>query len=80
MKKETDFEYINQGLFVSIMPVTPQAIIEWGKIDYLGRGTGKVLRVHFDSLRIQLRWAGYTLRKAKPVTISDDDLLAALGI
>lgn len=71
-----DLEYICNGLFVSFMPVSEAGKVAWEQME--AQRSSKVLCIHADAVKAQLRQAGYTVRKARKVTTSADDLLLAL--
>lgn len=74
-----DFTYRDDGVFTSIMPETPQAVEAWNTvIAPQTDDTGKVLSIHFPSVKAQLEAAGYSVRKAAKIKGSDDDLLDSL--
>lgn len=73
-----DITYRDGGLFVSFFPETDAGKVAWQEIADGTDGTAKVLSVHLARTLLQLRRAGYTVHKAKPVTMTDDELLAAL--
>lgn len=75
-----DFTYINDGLFVTIMPETPQAEAFWNEqIAPQTNNSGKVLTIHFAQVAAQLRSQGYSIRKATKSKETDEDLLKSLS-
>lgn len=69
-----DLEYITTGLFTRFVPNTPIGEDAWRQMD------GAVLSIHAKNVIGQLRRAGYSVRKAKPVKQSMDELLAELEV
>lgn len=73
-----DFTYRQSGMFVALMPETPQATQTWNReIAPKTQGTGKILAFQFPEVKTQLEKAGFTVRKAKKV--NDADLLNLLS-
>lgn len=76
-----DFTYRRQGLFVQIFPENEQATEEWNReIGPKTDGTGKVLSVEWPLVLSQLQAAGFTVKHATKPRVSDDTLLAELGL
>lgn len=73
----TDLTYIRDGLFTRFMPETKAGEDAW-RIMAKADGVAAVLTIHEQSVFKQLRAAGYKIAKAKPVKLSDDDLLNEL--
>ena len=80
----TDLVYIRQGLFTAFIPETKAGEEAFRQICAAqGDHTGKILTAHVESTLAQLRKAGYSVKKAKRVTlptIDDDELLKELGL
>jgi hypothetical protein len=75
----TDFTYSDSGMFVLIVPETPQAVKVWNEeIGPKTNGTGKILAVHWQNVRNQLEQAGYKVRKARKSNVDDKKLLDEL--
>lgn len=75
-----DFTFSTDGLFVSVMPETPEAARIWNEqIAPATDGTGKLHPLAFSELQSELRKAGYSCRQAVAPRISDAALLRALG-
>ena len=74
-----DLTYADHGLFTAFYPETADGRAAWDNMALGTEGTGKVLSIHAATVIAQLRIAGYSVAKAKPVTMSDDALLAQLG-
>lgn len=72
--KESDFSYINQGIFTLFLPNNGKAVEAWKLIAEQTDGTGKVFTHHAKSTVAQLKKAGYTVSKTKLVKITDADL------
>jgi hypothetical protein len=77
-KTMIDFEYITNGFWVSVMPISQDGAVEYANLVEQGFD-GKVFLANFDTFKFDLKSNGYTIRKARKVNISDDDLLAELG-
>ena len=71
--KVHDLEYTANGMFTRFMPNTPAGEAAWKQMN-----GGVIFSCHTDNVLRQLRSAGYSVRKAKPVTESTDDLLREL--
>lgn len=79
MTKIFDLEYRMDGFFTSFIPNTPEGVEAWKTIAEHTDGTGKVFTSQAAGTIAQLRRAGYSVRKALPVTdISLDDILGEL--
>lgn len=83
---QPDFEYYVNGIWVSFMPNTPQAIRCWNDFAEKNAETGVTLGDIFitkkEEVIARMRKAGYSVRKGAPRKSSknDDALLAALGV
>jgi hypothetical protein len=75
-----DFTYRADGEFVQLLPENPAAVAAWNDIAAQTDGTGKILAPHWPAVARQLRAAGYSVRKARPVAESDSELLRGLGM
>jgi hypothetical protein len=73
-----DFSYSEQGMFTLFLPNTPEAVDAWNQLAEVTDGTGKVFNHHAKSIIAQLKKAGYSVGKAKPVTMSIDDIFNEL--
>lgn len=78
-----DFTYIvskdQSGTWYTLFPENAQASNAWTKIQEFSQGP--IGAVHWDSIRKQLKAAGYSVRKAvKTKKTNDVDLLSALGL
>lgn len=62
-----DFEYIDQGLFITLIPITKDADAIWNQIHDVFQNC-KIPILSWPSVRSQLRKAKYSVRKAKPVS------------
>lgn len=75
--KTPDLTYLTTGMFTRFFPET-----EAGKAAWLTmatqEGVAAVLACHTENVLRQLRKAGYSVAKAKPSTLSMDDILAEL--
>lgn len=77
MKKTPDLTYITIGIYTRFFPETDAGKIAWltmAKDD----GVAAIYSCHTDNVLRQLRKAGYSVAKAKPSTMSIDDILAEL--
>lgn len=68
---KADIEYIESGMFITFFPNTPEGEIVWGQLAEATEGTGKVFAIHAKQVIQDMRKAGYTVRKAKPVSKKD---------
>ena len=69
-----DLEHITSGLFTRFIPITKAGETAWREME--AQGGAQVLAVHAQAVIGQLRKAGYTTRKARPV--SDRQIQAIL--
>jgi len=76
----TDITYTSDSLFTTFYPESKAGETAWREIANQMQGVAKVLNQHREATLYQLRKAGYKVKKAKPVKISDDELLAELII
>ena len=74
--KVYDIEYMKDGLFVTFFPNTKEGISVWETMEK--NGGRKILAIHTDSVIQQIIAAGYSVKKAKPIKSSGDDILADL--
>ena len=77
--KQADLEYINTGFFTRFMPNTPAGEDAW-RVMAKEDGVAAVLTAHAKSVIAQLRRAGYSVAKAKPVKESLDNILKELEV
>lgn len=75
-----DLTYADHGLFTAFYPQTADGRAAWDNLALGTEGTGKVLSIHAATIIAQLRRVGYRVAKSKPITMSDDALLSALGV
>lgn len=74
-----DIEYFTSGLFTRFVANTPAGEDAWREMAK-DDGCAAVLSHHDKAVIAQLRAAGYSVAKAKPVVaISDDELLSLLN-
>lgn len=81
MSKQSDLSYRDEGLFTCFVPNTAQGEAAWNQIASRNDGVGKVLSSHAKDTIHQLKAAGYSVSKARNVSlddIADDELLAEL--
>lgn len=79
---EADLNYSADGMFTQFFANTPAGERAWIVIASVSGGTGKIYTTHLASTLRQLRDAGYSVHKAKPVKFDADEadaLLAALA-
>lgn len=79
----TDMTFIDNGMFVTLMPNNPDAEKAWNIISEAFPGCS-IPFTAWPSVKSQLKAAGYSVRKQrkmKPVTSEElDGLLAELGV
>lgn len=79
MTNPPDITYTKGPIFTSFYPETDEGQKAYAQIcETLGSAT--VLNLHLKSTLQQLRKAGYIVRVAKAVQMSDGDILEGLGI
>ncbi len=73
-----DLSYITQGMWTRFLPESKAGEAAWSQ---MGDGT-VILTMHLKNVLAQLRRAGYSVQKAKPVkmTMTDEELLAELMV
>lgn len=76
---KTDIEFTTDGMFTTLYPVTQAGHEAWLHILEIV-GSSKIPSIQFASVKTQLKEAGYTVRKARQVKMTDDQLLAELGL
>ena len=79
MTKIYDLTYIDQGMFTVFVPTTQEAEQAWRELATVTENTGKVPTIQAKQFIYQLKKAGYTVGKAKPVKLSSADLDAMLN-
>lgn len=67
-KRTTDIEWTSNGFMVSLYPVTDAGKEAWGQIADAFDGDAKFPAHMWPSIRLQLKEAGYNIRKARPVS------------
>jgi hypothetical protein len=72
----TDIQYHIEGFFTSFAPVSREGVAAWEVMQ--AQNGAKILTVHLPSVLMQLKQAGYSVRKARFSKKSDDALLAEL--
>jgi len=77
MKKQPDLEYIRNDLFTTLFPVSAEGRKVYNQIALNFKDAFMVNQVAQDVMK-QLRKAGYSVRKAKPVKMTNEELLEAL--
>lgn len=80
--KQSDIEYYNDGLFIRFMPNTQDGVSVWNTIAADNDGVAAVLAIHGEAVIRQIKAAGYSVSKARKVSMADinmdDELLAEL--
>ncbi|MGF6996768.1 hypothetical protein [Paraburkholderia sp. GAS32] len=77
---KTDISYKKDGLFTTFFADSQQGGTAVSDLMTQNGGSNKVLTIHADAVITQLRAAGYTVRKARPVSAKEvDSILAELG-
>lgn len=71
-----DIEYIKRGMFTTFFPNTEEGISVWEIMEK--NGGSKILSIHTDAVIQQIRAAGYSVKKARPIKSSGDDIIADL--
>ena len=80
MSEETaDLEYQRDEMFTIFYPTSDAGLVAWDQMREQ-EGAAAVMAVHESAVIIQLRAAGYIVRKSKPIDTSDDELLEQLGV
>ena len=75
-----DLTYFNAGMFSGFVANTPDGEDAWRELAKQSQGSGKFLTQQMAGIIRQLRAAGYSVDKAKPIKAGEiDELLAALG-
>lgn len=73
-----DLTYRDDGMFVRFYAETPAGADAWRELARED-GVAAVLAPHLPAVLRQLRSAGYSVRRAARVKVSDDALLRELG-
>ena len=73
----SDIEYTTDGLFARFYANTIEGEKAWSEMEKIDGGS-LVFSIHLPAVLSQLRRAGYSVRKSKPIKISTDNLLAEL--
>ena len=77
MIKTSDIEYTFDGMFYALFPVSKGGEYVWNHV--LERtGSAKLLAQDWPSFKLQIKAAGYSMRKAPKIKMNDDELLAQL--
>lgn len=77
----TDLNYITDGFYVTLIPVSKESESVWNEVANAFDGAAKFPIYMKPSIFKQIKDAGYKIRKApKAKAISDDELLEALGV
>lgn len=74
-----DITYRKDGLFIRFYADTKVGEAAWSALAAQSEGTAAFLSHQGPSIVRQLRAAGYSVARASDVTMSTDDLLAALS-
>ena len=75
-----DLTYTQTGMFTRFIPESKAGEDAWREMANKMGGVAAVLNFEAKNVISQLRNAGYKVGKAKPVKMSDDKLLEALGV
>ena len=75
-----DLTYTQDKMFTRFMPESSAGENAWREMANKMNGVAAVFNFEANNVITQLRKAGYKVGKAKPVNISDDELLEALGV
>lgn len=78
----TDLGYKQDAFSVTFYPVSVAGEEAWEELAKVGGGSAMFSVQHLPSIKLQLKQAGYTVRKNatdKRQPVTDDDLLAVLG-
>lgn len=79
MKTQTDIEYSNDGLWTRFYTNTEAGEIVWRELAK-SDGVAAVLTIHAKTVIAQIKAAGYSIRKAKPVSdLQINKILDELG-
>lgn len=70
---KADIEYIEDGMFITFFANTTEGEHAWRQLAESTDGTGKVFAIHAKQVMQDMRKAGYTVRKAKPISKKDTD-------
>lgn len=73
-----DFDYTDDGLFVSLYPNGKQAEDALARFMKMNDGSNKILSMQFSDFRAKLKRSGWTIQKAKKVVVDDNELLKQL--
>jgi hypothetical protein len=77
----TDLNYITDGFYITLIPVTKEAEAVYNDVANAFDGVAKFPVYMKPSIFKQIKDAGYTIRKArKAKPICDDELLELLGV
>lgn len=77
MKKQSDVSYIDGGLFTTFLGDSAQGGAAVSDMMNQNGGSNKVLTIHAEAVIKQLRDAGYTVHKARPVSAKELDSIMA---
>lgn len=73
----TDLEYTQTGAFTRFYPNTPAGRLVWNELAK-NDGVAAVLNFQADSVLRQIRSAGYTVKKAAKVKMTNEEILKEL--
>lgn len=76
---QRDITYTVDGMFTRFYPETDAGKKAWNAMNTPETPNACIPTMHLKNVLSQLRIAGYSVGKAKPVKVSDDELLAALA-
>lgn len=76
-----DLTYFKAGMFSGFVANTPAGEDAWRELAKQSQGTAKFLTHHMAGIIRQLRAAGYSVAKVKPIKAGEiDALISALGM
>jgi hypothetical protein len=73
----TDLTYFTTGPFVGFVANTPGGEDAWKELAKHSDGSGKFFACHLPAILAQLKAAGYSATKAKPVKAGEMDAILA---
>lgn len=75
-----DLTYTQDKMFTRFFPESKAGKDAWNEMASKMDGVAAVFNFEANNVILQLRKAGYKVGKARATKISDDELLAALGV
>ena len=80
MSNKIDLTYLKGRVFTKFIPETPEGEEAWNEMCEQGECVVSVWNAQLPSVLRQIRKAGYVVRKAKPSTMTDEELLAEFDL